>query len=147
MLSGVLEMTSRVGNTGYACQEAQPEKEKHMGTYKQLLIDDLPLFRVSDPDTSEAAAKDVKLRRGSQCAVLLEEYFTNRLGLTDEEAGVKSGLASKRSCYWKRCSDLRRMGYIVDTGIRRQQSTGSKGMVCVLTQKGLDWFRNEVANG
>lgn len=117
-----------------------------MGTYKDLLLEDLPLFRALDPDTSVDGAKDVKLRRGSQCAVLLEEYFTHRQGLTDEEAGIKSGLASKRSCYWKRCSDLRRMGYIIDTGVRREQSTGSKGMVCVLSQKGLDWFRNEVAN-
>ena len=117
-----------------------------MGTIKNLLVDDLPLFRLSDPDTSAAGAKDVQIRRGSQAAQLLEQYFYNRLGLTDEEAGVKSGLAKRGAGYWKRCADLRRLEFIVDTGVRRELSTGSKGMVCVLTQKGLDWARQEAQN-
>lgn len=117
-----------------------------MGTIKDLLIDNLPLFRATDPDTSEAAAKNVKVRAGSQCAILLEQYWFDRHGLTDEEAGIKSGLAKRGAGYWKRCADLRRMGYIVDTGVRREMSSGSKGMVCVLTQKGLDWIK-EAANG
>ena len=118
-----------------------------MGTIKDLLLDDLPLFRATDPDTSQDGATDVKIRRGTQAAELLEQYFYNRLGLTDEEAGVKSGLAKRGAGYWKRCADLRRLGFIVDTGVRRELSTGSKGMVCVLTAKGLDWARQEAQNG
>ena len=117
-----------------------------MGTIKDLYIDDLPLFRASDPDTSREAAQDAKLRAGSQCAILLEQYWYDRRGLTDEEAGVKSGLDKRGAGWWKRCADLRRLGYIVDTGVRRELSSGSKGMVCVLTEKGLDWVRESVKN-
>lgn len=110
-----------------------------MSLIKDYIIDnDLPLFRATDPDTSAKAAADVKPRQGSQMWLLLEQYGYTRLGLTDEEAGRASGLASKGAGYWKRCSDLRRLGFIQDTGVRRELSTGSAGMVCVLTAKGIE---------
>jgi len=103
---------------------------------------DLPLFRSADPDTSRDGAKDVLPRRGSQAWALLNEYANARIGLTDEEAGIRSGLAvNPRCCYWKRCSELRASGLIEDSNTRRQGSTGSTMMVCTITAKGLEAYR------
>lgn len=107
-----------------------------------MKLDDLPLFRVSDPDTSAAAAQDVRLRQGTQAYKLLEQYVLHRQGLTDEEAGVFSGLASRGAGYWKRCSDLRRMGFIEDTGVRREGVSGSSMMVCVFTPAGFEAWQD-----
>lgn len=101
-------------------------------------LEDLPLFRVDDPDTSAKAARDVKPRQGSQAFLLLEQYGKHRLGLTDEEAGTFSGLAQRNAGYWKRCSDLRRLGFITDSKTRRLGLSGSEMMVCVLTAKGIE---------
>lgn len=106
-----------------------------------MKLDDLPLFRIDDPDTSAAGAKDVKPRQGSQVWQLLEQYGNHRLGLTDEEAGVFSGLAQRRACYWKRCSDLRNLGLIEDCKVRRAGTSGSMMMVCVITIKGLELLK------
>lgn len=108
-----------------------------------MKLDDLPLFRIDDPDTSRAAAKDVKPRQGSQVWTLLEQYNNHRLGLTDEEAGVFSGLAQRRACYWKRCSDLRNLGLIEDCKVRRAGTSGSLMMVCVITVKGIDLLKGD----
>lgn len=109
-----------------------------MSLMKDYILDnDLPLFRVTDPDTSAQGAKDIKVRQGSQMWLLLEQYAYTRLGLTDEEAGKASGLAAKGAGYWKRCSDLRTRGLIVDTGVRRAGTSGSLMQVCVLTAEGI----------
>ena len=98
---------------------------------------DLPLFRDTDPDTSKEAGKRVEPRRGSQQYLLLQAYAERRLGLTDEEAGDITGLSSNRKCcYWKRCSELRHAGLIMDTKVRRDSSAGSPQMVCVITPEG-----------
>ena len=107
-----------------------------------MKLDDLPLFRATDPDTSAKAADDVRLRQGTQAYKLLEEYILHRQGLTDEEAGVFSGLASRGAGYWKRCSDLRRMGFIEDTGVRREGVSGSSMMVCVFTPAGFEAWQD-----
>lgn len=102
------------------------------------MFDDLPLFRNDDPDTSKQGAKDVLPRRGSQQAQLLAVY-RNQPGLTDEQAGVLSGLASKpKCCYWKRCSELRAKGLIEPTGETRLSSAGSAMQVCRLSTKGAE---------
>lgn len=108
-----------------------------------MKLDDLPLFRATDPDTSIAGAKDVKPRQGSQMWQLLEQYNDHRRGLTDEEAGVFSGLAQRRACYWKRCSDLRNLGLIEDCKVRRAGSSGSQMMVCVITAKGIKLLKGD----
>ena len=95
--------------------------------------DDLPLFRNTDPITSVQGAADVKPRRQTQALRLLAEYV-HRDGLTDEEAGLFAGLI--KTGYWKRCSELRAGGFIVDTGDTRLSSSGSKMMVCKITFKG-----------
>lgn len=110
-----------------------------------MKLDDLPLFRVSDPDTSVQGADDVRLRQGTQAYKLLEQYVLHRQGLTDEEAGVFSGLASRGAGYWKRCSDLRRLGLIEDCQVRRQGASGSMMMVCVFTPAGFEVYQEAKA--
>jgi hypothetical protein len=102
------------------------------------MFNDLPLFRSADPVTSRQGARDVLPRRDSQQGQLLAVY-RNQPGLTDEEAGVKSGLAAKpKCCYWKRCSELRAKGLIEDTGDTRLSSAGSAMRVCRLSAKGAE---------
>jgi len=100
------------------------------------MYEDLPLFRSADPITSVQGAKDVKPRQGSQQQLLLAEY-AHRDGLTDEEAGLFSGLLHRpKCCYWKRCSELRAKGFIVPTGETRFSSAGSAMQVCAITPAG-----------
>jgi len=104
-----------------------------------MIYTDLPLFRATDPDTSRQASL---LRVGTHRAVLLEQYFYATLGLTDEEAGARAALAGHDiKGYWKRCSDLRTIGLIEDLGIRRALTSGSQGIVCAITQAGIDIVR------
>ena len=110
-----------------------------MSRMKEYLLEDLPLFRATDPDTSRQVNP---VRVGTHRAVLLEQYFYATLGLTDEEAGARAALAGHDiKGYWKRCSDLRTIGLIEDLGIRRALSSGSQGIVCAITQKGMDIVR------
>ena len=102
------------------------------------MFEDLPLFRNTDPETSVKGAQDVKPRRGSQAMLLLAEY-AHRDGLTDEEAGLFSGLLSRpKCCYWKRCSELRAKGLIIPTGETRLSSAGSAMQVCAITAEGRE---------
>ena len=97
------------------------------------MFNDLPLFRNTDPMTSIQGAADVKPRKATQAMRLLAEY-QHRDGLTDEEAGLFSGLI--KTGYWKRCSELRLNGYIIPTGETRVGSQGSLMMVCAITEVG-----------
>ena len=100
------------------------------------MFEDLPLFRSADPITSALGAGDVKPRRQTQAMQLLAEYV-HRDGLTDEEAGLFSGLLSRpKCCYWKRCSELRAKGLIAPTGVTRLSSAGSAMQVCAITAEG-----------
>ena len=94
-----------------------------------ITFDDLPLFRATDPDTSRNAVP----RRGSQAMTILALY-DNIGGLTDEQAVEISGLVGG----WKRCSDLRRLGFITDTGDRRKTLGGCQAMVCRITPAGIE---------
>ena len=94
-----------------------------------ISLQGLPLFaanaRTTDPRTSRAAAQSLDAR--SHLATLSRAYRdAGERGLTDEEAAITTGLASA----WKRCSDLRRLGYIVATGGTRTGRTGRDGIVC-----------------
>jgi hypothetical protein len=104
-----------------------------------MTYQELPLFRATDPETSRQVSP---IRVGSHRALLLEQYATATLGLTDEEAGMRAALAGHEiKGYWKRCSDLRTIGLIQDLGIRRALLSGSQGIVCGITQSGLDMVR------
>jgi hypothetical protein len=103
-----------------------------------MSFNDLPLFRATDPDTSAAGAKHVKPRQGSQMMRLLAVYARYpQGGLTDERAAHFAGINHG----WKRCADLRRMGWILDTGKRLETSTGALAMVCVITPVGLELLK------
>lgn len=98
--------------------------------------------RNGDGATSRAALPNLAVRAGSQRAHLLAEYAEHD-GLTDEEAGLVSGLADyPRCCYWKRCSELRQAGFIRPTGETRLSTAGEAQQVCAITQAG-----REVLNG
>lgn len=110
-----------------------------MSRMKDYLLEDLPLFRSSDPATSRQINP---MRVGSHRAILLEQYSQAVLGLTDEHAGRRASQAGHDiRGYWKRCSDLRTIGMIVDTGTTRTVSSGSQAIVCAITQLGMDTVR------
>jgi len=99
------------------------------------------MARHTDPITSHLGASDVRLRRDSQKVQLLIEYA--KRPMTDEEAGYASKLAMKpKCCYWKRCSELRDLGFIADMGVTRLSSAGSAMMVCDLTREGRIALQN-----
>ena len=93
--------------------------------------------RKTDPKTSEEGSKSIKVRAGSQRALLLGQYFMAH-DLTDEEAGQMSRLADLPKCgYWKRCSELRQAGYIEPTGETRLAGSGALQAVCKITEAGV----------
>ena len=98
-------------------------------------FDDLPLFRSTDPQGSRNGAKHITPKRGSQAMRLLAIYAQNPvMGCTDEQASSQAGILHG----WKRCSDLRRLGFIEDAGTTRETSSGVMAMVCRITQQGLE---------
>jgi hypothetical protein len=94
--------------------------------------------RSTDPDTSHQAAK-LPFRRNSQRHELLASYLLaswHGQGLTDEEAAISAGI--DKGCPWKRCSELRDMGFIVPTGETRVSTGGANQRVCVITTQGRE---------
>lgn len=117
----------------------------------QLSIDDaladvIP-SRSTDPDTSHAAAAEVKVKANTQRALLLAAFaLENRWdfvdGLTDEQAMAHADGVSATSEYAKRCSELREGGYIEPTGETRPGSAGPQRIVSRITDKGRAWIEN-----
>lgn len=105
---------------------------------EQLALN-FPSARRNDPVTSHMAGANVQVRAGSQKALILEAYGKHPMfGLTDEQAGLETGLAHKPGCcYWKRCSELRQLGLIQVTKENRESRAGEKQQVCVITLEGL----------
>ena len=96
-----------------------------------------PAHRKHDPVTSVMAAASVQTRAGTQKWALLVCYAqAGEAGLTDEEAGIRSGLKAKGSSYWRRCYDLREPGLIEPTGEKRVSTMGELRMVCRITAAG-----------
>jgi hypothetical protein len=86
----------------------------------------VPLARSTDPPTSRRAADSLDPR--SLLYRLARVYeAAGAAGLTDEEAAARAGIPTA----WKRCSDLRRLGYIKTNGATRVGSSGRDQMVCV----------------
>ena len=101
----------------------------------------IPLFRNSDPITSKKAAKGASKRSPSQQVIILKAFGSGR-GFTDEEVGMFTGLALKpRCCYWKRCSELRELGLLEDTGVVRPSSAGCDQRAFRITMLGMDAAR------
>lgn len=94
-----------------------------------------PPARTSDPVTSHLGAADVIGRAGNQRHRLLATYLIGPA--TDATAAERAGLLATRSCWWKRCSELRQFGAIEPTGeIERDPETGSQRIVCEITMWG-----------
>lgn len=111
-----------------------------------LTIDDLDPWpaRTTDPATSHAAARSVRIRAGSQRAVLLTAYAdAGDYGLTNDGAGTVTGLAERPGCcYWKRCGELLAAGLIRATDETRTSRAGEAQRVCVITHAGLHALDN-----
>lgn len=106
-----------------------------------------PLTRTGDYDTSIAGAESVRMRRRSQQFKLLREFcLASDSGLTDEEA-ADAAQVPVRSCYWKRCSELRQMGLIEPTDQRRNGDAGVQRIVSVVTEKGIHVYKRVLADG
>lgn len=102
----------------------------------------IPLFRNSDPITSKKAAKGASKRSPSQQVIILKAFGSGR-GFTDEEVGIFTALAFKpRCCYWKRCSELRAMGFITPTGDFAKSTAGELQRICKITPKGDAYLRS-----
>lgn len=96
----------------------------------------LPAARTTDPETSHLAARQNAPRRTSQAVRILRAYLEGPQ--TDEQAATRAQVPGG----WKRCSDLRRLGYIEPTGETAFTSYGAAANVCRITDLG-----REIANG
>lgn len=77
--------------------------------------------------------------RTSQQILLLRTYAVSDRGLTNEEAGLASGLADDPvCCYWKRCSELRQRQWIEETGEVRYGRSDRPQKVHRITDRGLE---------
>lgn len=85
--------------------------------------------RPTDPWTSGHAERSIRDTAATQRELILAVYRTNPDGLTDEEAAEIAGV---RGCWWKRCSELRQLGMIFDTGRVRAGAAGRPRIICAI---------------
>ena len=130
-----------------------------------MKIDDLPLFtaaRNTDPATSQVNRDAFKKKTSQRDVILMayhDHYMSNLLsfsdgsdgvqGMIDEEAGkatpwLNSNMFEHRVCYWKRCSELRKLGFIEVTGETRLSSAGQPQQVCKITAEGRRFVANKL---
>jgi hypothetical protein len=107
--------------------------------------------RINDPATSQANKDAFVKKRSQRDEILLTYHRLNSYdypqfaeGIIDEEAGMntfRDGVSyfDLRICYWKRCSELRKMGLIETTGITRISSAGQQQQVCCITIQGVNY--------
>ena len=95
--------------------------------------------RSTDPATSHRGAVDVVPRANSQRRRLLAVYWRTHEPLLDIEAASMASLG-RRSCYWKRVSELVDGGFLHVVGERLDPGTGSMARECAITQKGAGVF-------
>jgi hypothetical protein len=100
--------------------------------------------RSTDPGTSHAAAREIRVKAGSQRAHLLWRFFLvdDEYGSTDEQAMFYAEAVSPTSEYAKRCSELREGGFIEPTGETRAGSAGPQRIVSRITAKGRQWIES-----
>jgi hypothetical protein len=108
---------------------------------EDALADVIP-SRTTDPETSHAAAREIRVKAGTQRAYLLYSFFKFPQGLTDEMAMECALYVSDRSEFSKRCSELREGGFIEPTGETRAGSAGPQRIVSRITEKGKAWIEN-----
>lgn len=95
-----------------------------------------PGWRHTDPDTSRKAATMRKVKRGDdrhKCLVVLNRHPG---GLTDFELGERVGL--QQTSAGKRRGELRDLGFVTDTTVRRPAPSGAKAAVWAITALGRE---------
>jgi hypothetical protein len=98
-----------------------------------------PSYRHTDPATSRQGSLVMPKTWNTHKARLLAAYATALDGLTDEEACKHAGLEKGG---WKRCSDLRLLGWIAPTIRTRTASSGLEQQVCEITTTGQQAHRD-----
>lgn len=88
-----------------------------------------PRARADGPATSAAAAASLPRMTDSHVLLLHAYWGAGPAGLTDEQAADRAGVPV-RSCWWKRCGELRALGVIVETGETRAGGAGRQRIVC-----------------
>lgn len=105
----------------------------------QLSLDDAPHARESDPDTSQAAARQIITTQNADCMAVLAALA--RLGGHANAHEVWRHLSQgprvwRESVVSKRISSLRDNGYVRDSGVRRCGSTTREQIVWTCTLHG-----------
>lgn len=92
------------------------------------------MSRISDPNTSKAAARMVFPRTGTmrhRCLMHIHSCGYN--GATYEDVEIATGIRDP----WKRISELVQSGLVRPHGTRKIQATGADGQVYVTTALGV----------
>jgi hypothetical protein len=97
--------------------------------------------RTTDPETSHESYEDVKIRAHTHRMELLIPFAEHET-LTYAQAYEYADTESE--CPWKRCSELRKGGYIVKVG-KVMGSKGSRVMQCQITDKGRNALKEHGA--
>lgn len=97
-----------------------------------LAFDPRSHARTSDPSTSHAAAAELTTADDHRSR-LLAAFRGQPAGLTADEAASIAGLLAVG--YWKRVSDLKRDGLVVDSGRTRPGRSGRAQRVLIPTPK------------
>lgn len=95
-----------------------------------------PAYRLSDPDTSRAAAERHPVKRNGDRHVALVILSRHPGGLTDFE--LAKFLGRQQTSAGKRRGELRDNGYVIDTQVRRPAPSGSNAIVWAITAKGRE---------
>lgn len=106
---------------------------------EQLTIDDVLHARPSDPDTSQAAARQIITTQNADCMSVLAALV--QLGGHANAHEVWRLLSQsprpwRESVVSKRISSLKDNGYVRDSGVRRRGSTTREQIVWVPTATG-----------
>lgn len=91
--------------------------------------------RITDPPSSHKAAEQIEVRSGSHRERLLVAYVQSSSPLSDVQAS-RAAKMPDRSCWWKRCSELRQGGFIEVVGEALDPETGAMVQVCQATDLG-----------
>ena len=103
----------------------------------------IPMRRPGTSQVTPADQQIVSVRPGSQRAKILMAYLAaGDEGCTDDQAALSAEVSS-RSCYWKRCGELRQAGLIEpmvagdeDIPVTREGGSGVLRTVCTITPEG-----------
>lgn len=117
----------------------------------QLTLDDLPIVpphlserdrfamthsRRDDPDTSVEAAQNAHSNAARHRDLALAAHFKHmHEGLTDFELAEITGI--QQTSIGVRRGDLVKLGFVMETRIRRPSPTGSPAIVWVITNDGI----------